>query len=79
MTRACLNNDFAAARLIHHRLFPLIRSLFLDGNPAGIKYAMQIAGRDSGEMRLPLWEAGEATRKTIGQLLESILTAGPGV
>src|SRR5258707_13248945 len=40
MTRAALEGDFATARTIHHKLFPLIRSLFLDGNPVGIKYAM---------------------------------------
>ncbi len=70
MTTTALKGDFAAARQVHHRLFPLIRSLFLDGNPTGIKYAMKHAGRDSGEMRLPLWEASEATRKQIEGLME---------
>jgi len=37
----------------------------LDGNPVGVKYAMKLAGMDSGEMRLPLWEANEETKKTI--------------
>jgi dihydrodipicolinate synthase/N-acetylneuraminate lyase len=46
-------------------MFPLIKALFLDGNPAGIKYAMKVAGMDTGEMRLPLWEASDATKKQI--------------
>jgi 4-hydroxy-tetrahydrodipicolinate synthase len=72
MTRAALEGDFATARSIHQRLFPLVRSLFLDGNPVGIKYAMKLQGRDSGELRLPLWEAGEATKKTIEELMTKI-------
>ncbi|MDB5333521.1 MAG: hypothetical protein JWP03_4672, partial [Phycisphaerales bacterium] len=37
-----------------------------------IKYAMKLQGRDSGELRLPLWEAGEATKKTIEELMTKI-------
>src|SRR3954464_8422277 len=59
--------DFGGAAKVHHRLFPLIKSLFLDGNPAGIKYAMSLVGKDGGEMRLPLWEANEATKDAIRQ------------
>src|SRR5262245_8115173 len=46
--------QFAKAAEIHHRLFPFIKTLFLDGNPVGIKYAMKLAGTDTGELRLPL-------------------------
>jgi 4-hydroxy-tetrahydrodipicolinate synthase len=49
----------------HLRLFPFVKSLFLDGNPAGIKHAMTIAGMDTGELRLPLVEASEAAKQTI--------------
>lgn len=74
MTQAALQGDFKKAATIHHRLFPFTRSLFLDGNPAGIKYAMKLAGLDTGELRLPLWEAGEATRKTIEQQMRKLGT-----
>jgi 4-hydroxy-tetrahydrodipicolinate synthase len=57
--------NFAEAANLHVKLFPLIKSLFADGNPVGIKYAMKIAGLDSGELRLPLWEASDATKKLI--------------
>jgi 4-hydroxy-tetrahydrodipicolinate synthase len=72
MTEAALNGDFASARGIHQKLFPLVRSLFLDGNPVGIKYAMKLAGRDTGELRLPLWEASDATKRTIEELMRKI-------
>src|SRR4051794_17451169 len=70
ITRACLEGKFAEARELHHKLFPLIKSLFVDGNPAGIKHAMQVAGLDSGQLRLPLWEAGEGTKRLIEQCMQ---------
>jgi 4-hydroxy-tetrahydrodipicolinate synthase len=68
MTQLAANGNFAEAAIIHRRLFPLIKSLFLDGNPVGVKHAMKVAGRDTGELRLPLWEASEATKGTIEKL-----------
>src|SRR5829696_5114788 len=73
MTKLALAGNFAEAATIHHKLFPLIKSLFLDGNPAGIKHAMKVAGRDTGELRLPLWEANEATRKAIEEQVRKFL------
>lgn len=73
ITKNCLDGNFAAAAATHHRLFPLVKSLFLDGNPVGVKHAMKVAGLDSGQLRLPLWEASEATKKTIES---AMITAG---
>jgi 4-hydroxy-tetrahydrodipicolinate synthase len=69
LTSAALTGDFKKAAQIHHQLFPLIRSLFLDGNPVGIKHAMKVAGLDTGELRLPMCEASEATQKLIESLV----------
>ena len=45
------------ARRAHYRLLPLCRkALSLATNPIPVKKAMQILGRDTGEMRLPLTE-----------------------
>lgn len=65
LTQNALTGNFAAAREVHHEIFPLIKTLFLDGNPTGIKYAMNLAGLDSGELRLPLWEANDAAKAAI--------------
>lgn len=72
MVRLASNGHFADAMKIHYRLFPLIKTLFLDGNPAGIKHAMKLAGRDTGELRLPLWEASEATQKAIEREMKKL-------
>jgi len=69
VTAAALANDFKKAAAIHHKLFPLIRPLFLDGNPVGIKHALKVVGRDTGELRLPLWEASESTQSLIENLV----------
>ena len=73
MTKLALAGNFAEAATIHRKLFPLVKTLFLDGNPAGIKHAMKVAGRDTGELRLPLWEANEATRKAIEEQVRKFL------
>jgi 4-hydroxy-tetrahydrodipicolinate synthase len=38
----------------HRRLFPLVKSLFIESNPAPVKTAMALLDRGSAEMRLPL-------------------------
>jgi 4-hydroxy-tetrahydrodipicolinate synthase len=65
LTQLASAGEFAAAAKQHHRLFPFIKSLFLDGNPVGIKYSMTVLGLDAGELRLPLWEATEGTKQII--------------
>ena len=72
MTSLAKVGDFAAARLIHHRYFPLVKSLFLDGNPAGVKHAMKLLGRDSGEMRLPLVPCSDAAAGAVAEELRRV-------
>ncbi|MBC8293510.1 MAG: 4-hydroxy-tetrahydrodipicolinate synthase [Proteobacteria bacterium] len=42
------------ARNIHRELLPLMQAMSLETNPIPVKTAMQLAGRCSAEMRLPL-------------------------
>ena len=63
IAKNCLVGKYAEARRIHDQVFPMVKAIFLDGNPVGIKYAMKLAGMDSGELRLPLWEASEGTKR----------------
>ncbi len=69
MTHLALKNDFHTASASHCKLFKLIRTLFLDGNPVGIKHALKMAGKDSGELRLPLWEASDGTKAAIEEAM----------
>jgi 4-hydroxy-tetrahydrodipicolinate synthase len=69
---AAAASDSKTARQIHLRHFELIKSLFLEGNPMGIKTAMNILGRDTGEMRLPLCEVSAGTRSAIKTALFNV-------
>ncbi|QDU36749.1 4-hydroxy-tetrahydrodipicolinate synthase [Maioricimonas rarisocia] len=55
MLEAWNKGDIAAAQKSHHKLFPLCRDMLsLATNPIPLKAAMQLLGRDTGEVRLPL-------------------------
>lgn len=57
LTDVGLAGNFAEARRLHLELFPLFKTcLMLATNPIPIKTAMALAGRDTGELRLPLCE-----------------------
>jgi 4-hydroxy-tetrahydrodipicolinate synthase len=69
LTSLAQSGNYAEATTLLRRLHPLIKAIFADGNPVGIKCAMKLAGLDSGELRLPLVEASEPTQKQIAELL----------
>lgn len=50
---------------IQHSMARLIESLFLETNPAPVKYAASRAGLSSPEMRLPMWLPTERCRAKI--------------
>jgi 4-hydroxy-tetrahydrodipicolinate synthase len=64
--------DFSGARTIHQKLFALCRALFIETNPIPIKAAMQMVGRDSGELRLPLCEIAESNRAVVRAALQAV-------
>ncbi|MGD1277131.1 MAG: 4-hydroxy-tetrahydrodipicolinate synthase [Tepidisphaeraceae bacterium] len=70
LTKLCAANQYTQAAALLKKLYPLMRAMFLDGNPVGIKHAMKAAGLDSGELRLPLWEASDNTKKQIEQCMK---------
>jgi 4-hydroxy-tetrahydrodipicolinate synthase len=72
MVKLANAQKYDQARAIHHRVFGLVKSLFLDGNPAGVKAAMQMLGRDSGEMRLPLAPANDSARTALAEQLKRV-------
>jgi 4-hydroxy-tetrahydrodipicolinate synthase len=55
LVTAAASGDLITARQEHHKLFPLCRDMLsLATNPMPIKTAMQLLGRDTGELRLPM-------------------------
>ena len=63
LVNAALTEDYAAARVIHRRLYPLMSAfLKLDTNPVPVKTAMALKGMMRGDLRLPM--VGMTTEKT---------------
>ncbi len=50
---------------MQHRLLPFINSLFIETNPAPIKYIMSECGLCSPELRLPIYEVRESTKAVL--------------
>ena len=64
--------DIGKAREWHAKLFPLCRDLLgLSTNPIPIKAAMELLGRDRGELRLPMTPLSDAQKATLGETLKA--------
>ncbi|NBT58442.1 4-hydroxy-tetrahydrodipicolinate synthase [bacterium] len=63
---------FEEAFLLQKKLFPLIRTLFLETNPAPIKYALAQMGRGKNRLRLPLVAIQPETEKKVRQELVNL-------
>ena len=70
MVRHFQNGDIQQAREIHFRLYPLMKALFLEGNPVPLKAAMEMLGICSGNLRPPLTPASQKTREALEEALK---------
>jgi 4-hydroxy-tetrahydrodipicolinate synthase len=61
------------ARAYHRRLFPLVKTLFVESNPGPVKAALALLGRGNGELRLPLAPLEE---KNLERLRAAMATYG---
>lgn len=61
MTRAALSGDWPTAQRLNLDLLDIHPWLYKDGNPAGVKTALEILGICSREVRLPLASVSEET------------------
>tara|TARA_R110002049_G_scaffold47902_1_gene138378 strand:+ start:70730 stop:71638 length:909 start_codon:yes stop_codon:yes gene_type:complete len=76
LVQSAADGDYAAAATHHHRLFKLCQNLLaLSSNPIPIKAAMQMVGRDSGQLRLPMTQLDEASTE---KLRETLFAYGVG-
>lgn len=57
------------ARLLHNKLFPLIKAMFIETNPGPVKYALKVLGYGSGELRLPLVPVSQQAAHLINETL----------
>ena len=72
MAKLCelaLAGDFARAAAVNDELMPLHRDLFVEGNPAPVKWALRRMGRIASGIRLPLVELHPQFHRQLEQAL----------
>ena len=65
------DNEIKEAKRIDQILQPLNKSLFLESNPAPVKYAAKLLGLCSDEIRLPLVKIKKETQEEVKKALSS--------
>ncbi|MBX6426351.1 MAG: 4-hydroxy-tetrahydrodipicolinate synthase [Variibacter sp.] len=66
---ACLRGDFRTALKLQDQLMPLHIALFLETNPAPVKYALSVLGRCEETVRLPLVPVSEKTKAAVREAM----------
>ena len=72
MVEAAERNDFAAARAIHARIFPLMSINFIESNPVPVKAAMAAMGLIDEIYRLPMVSPSAASKDRINAVLKEL-------
>jgi 4-hydroxy-tetrahydrodipicolinate synthase len=72
MVRAALAGEIKSARALNDKLLEFYKLLFLEGNPSGVKAALELQGICSREVRLPLVPMSERGVKLIMTELEDV-------
>jgi 4-hydroxy-tetrahydrodipicolinate synthase len=70
MVKLGLNSKWIEARQKHYRLLEIIDAVFADGNPSGIKAALDSMGLCKNNLRLPLVKVNKAVYKQLKILIE---------
>lgn len=79
MVDFALSGDWESSFSCHRALYSLNRALSLETNPIPIKTAMGLAGMIDPEMRLPLVEMSEPSRKRLEEVLLTMGLLGKGL
>lgn len=73
LVRAGLQGDYKTARARNEAIYDLHTWLYVEGNPVGIKTAMEILGFCTNEVRLPLHPISRENYKHLEKALRKIL------
>lgn len=73
LIRFANEGKIAEARELHLLLLDMMKLIFREGNPAGIKALLEIMGKTTSQVRLPLYSASPELIKDIEQELKNIL------
>jgi 4-hydroxy-tetrahydrodipicolinate synthase len=76
MVKLALKGNFKQASELHYKYLELIELLFIDGNPAGVKAALNSLGICQSAVRLPLTVASRNTSNRISGIIEDLKLKG---
>jgi len=71
IVHACLKGNFKAAESMFYKQLLVLKSMFAEGNPTGIKYVMHQLGLCENKLRLPLISASEQLAELIDKQLNA--------
>ncbi len=71
MVSHALQGNYVKAASLHYKLFDLMNALFEEGNPSGVKAALEILRVTQNNLRLPLVRVSETLHKKIEGLLKN--------
>jgi len=77
MVSLSLKGKLVKARSLHYNLLPFLNALFMDGNPSGIKAAMEIIGLCKSNVRLPLVKVQKHVFSIITTEIENVSKIQP--
>ncbi len=72
MIKAALKNDYVTARKLNNFTYDLHHWLYVEGNPVGIKAAMECRGLCTKEVRLPLVSMSAKNHSHLNHCLEGL-------
>ena len=72
MVRAALAGDMSTARSLHFKLYSVMKSIYQDGNPGGIKALLHQMGICENVLRLPLAPVNEHAYQSIQKHYEAL-------
>lgn len=73
MVAASMNGDLATARKLHYDLLPITKLFFTEGNPGGVKIALEELGWMAPNMRLPLVQVSDSLKNAIQQATRKLI------
>lgn len=72
LVRAMERGDVEKARLLNDKYAEIFRLLFVDGNPAGAKIALNIMGKCENALRLPLVPVSSSVAAEMAQAIKAL-------
>jgi len=72
MWDAAAAGNWAKARELHYKVFPLSEGLFIEANPIPVKAALAMMGKIADEIRAPLYPMAGANREKVRKILADL-------